>query len=82
MKFSGMLVKEACAEYGKIGKKKFFEMTRDEIHAQLDKLQDLEFTLESGKLYTWFFCQTHNLSFEPDLPYLIAPENLNPFLLR
>ena len=30
---------EACAEYGKIGKEKFFQMTRDEIHAQLAKLE-------------------------------------------
>ena len=32
---------EACAEYGKIGKEKFFEITRDEIHTQLAKLQEV-----------------------------------------
>ena len=32
---------EACAEFGTIGKDKFFAMTRDEINAQLAKLQEV-----------------------------------------
>jgi pyruvate, orthophosphate dikinase len=32
---------EACAEYGKIGKNKFFEMVSDEINVQLEKLQEV-----------------------------------------